>query len=513
MKIQYYTAPCGAGKSYAAAQRMINCTGRYLVVRDRVEAIQEYANMLSGMATNAGVAIPIATITNKRGASVRLQVEDIPNVYDSLNHVIVLITHRAMMMCDFAGFAGWSIIIDETPVVLDRQDLQTSQSREFFERNYDLETIHKSWASVTLSRHGWETSPADLERDDCFRLLRTFHERVTAASVLPEDCNVNMARRSHKHEPSRRAVVGNLMDWSEMEDGRRWTWWSLWSPHQLDAFSSVEFMANNFDQSMTFKMLRNLNPNIEWVEVPLKSSRTFAQRTVRIEFFADKHVASQTLFDTDAGASNLKAIARYLADRDQIWMANDRHGGELFGTGGIRLNPLQAGSNQFSKYHAATAIYCAKPSAETRAVMNLLGVESEVWTHSHEFEPILQFMARTSVRDPQSTETVTLTVYDSEQADYLADYFNAQPHCDVEMVHVDLGIVDEVRTRGPKAMDLSVEEAETKAVADKAKRAAAAVARRAKDRAEREAKGETKKPGRKSKKVVKDIDLTPRDHA
>ena len=496
MRIQYYTAPCGAGKSFQAAQRMINCSGRYLVVRDRVAAIGEYAGLLSNMAANAGVSIPIAVITNKRGASVRLQVEDIPNDYGCLDHVIVLITHKAMMMSDFTGFDGWSIIIDETPVVLDRQDLQTSQSSAFFERNYDLEPIHKSWASVTLSREGWETTPADLERDDCFRLLRTFHERVTAATALPEDCNQSMVRRSHKHEPSRRAVVGNLMDWSDMEDGRRWTWWSLWSPHQLDAFSSVEFMANGFDQSLTFQMLRNLNPDIQWVEVPMTSSRTFAERTVRIEFFAKKHEASQSLFDTDEGKANLNAIAKYLRNRDQVWMCNDRHASDLIGTGGIKLSPLQAGSNQYAGYHAATMLYCAKPNAEARSVMNLLGVDADVWTHSNEYEPILQFACRTSVRDPNSSETVTLTVYDSEQADYLATYFAAQPHCVVDLAYVDLGITDEVRKRGPVAMDLSVEEAEAKIVEDKAKRAAAAVARRAKERAERDAKGETRKPGR-----------------
>ncbi len=483
MLIKYYTAPCGAGKSYAAANRMINCPGRYLVVRDRVEAIQEYATLLSNLAFEAGVTVPLATITNKRGASVRLQVEEVPETYNVLNHVIVLITHKAMMMCDFTEFQGWSIVIDETPVVLDRQDLQTSQSTEFFARNYALEPIHKSWASVTLSREGWETTPADLERDDCFRLLRIFHERVTAATALPEDSDQRMTRRAHQHEPSRRAVVGNLLDWSDMSDGRRWTWWSLWSPHQLDAFDSVEFMANGFDQSLTFQMLRNLNPNIVWEEVKLTGGRKFAHRTVRIEYFADQHVASQTMFDSDEGKANLKAIANHLRNRNQIWMANDRHAVDMVGMGGVKLTPLQAGSNQFAGYHNAAAIYCAKPSAETRAVMNLLGVEADVWTHSNEFEPILQFMARTSVRDPQSTETVTLTVYDRDQADYLGRYFRDQPHCDVEVERVELPMTDVVRERGRRPMDLSAAEAEAKAIADKAKRAAAAVARRAKEKA------------------------------
>ncbi|MES3048098.1 hypothetical protein [Sphingomonas faeni] len=448
------------------------------------------------MAIDADIHVPIYNIVATKGQSVRLQVEDIPNDYNHYDHVVVIITHRAMMMSDFSAFHGWSIIIDETPVVLDRQDLQTSQSREFFERNYALETIHKSWASVTLTRDGWGTTAADLERDDCFRMLRTFHDRVTASTFLPDDCDTRMVRRAHKHEASRRAVIGNLLDWSDMEDGRRWTWWSLWSPHQLDAFTSVEIMANGFDKSLTFQMLRNLNPMIEWEEVKLKSTRVFANRRVRIEYFADQHAASQSMFETEAGQANLKAIARYLADRDQIWMANERHEEHLDVMGGLKLSPLQAGSNEFAKYHSAAAIYCAKPSAETRAVMTLLGVEPEVWTHSQEFEPILQFVCRTSIREPQSTETVTFAVYDKDQASYLASYFADQPYCDVEVEHISLSITDVRRQRGRKTVDTSVVEAEAKAKADREKRAAAAVVRRAKEKAAKVAAGEVRKPGR-----------------
>lgn len=496
MKIKFYTSPCGQGKSYQAAQRMIDQPGRYLVVRDRVVAIQQYRKLLNDMAATADIHVPVYNIVATKGQSVRLQVEDIPTDYNHYDHVIVMITHRAMMMSDFSAFHGWSIIIDETPVVLDRQDLQTSQSRDFFERNYALETIHKSWASVTLTRDGWDTTPADLERDDCFRMLRTFHDRVTASTPLPDDHDVRMSRRAHKQESSRRAVIGNLLDWSDMEDGRRWTWWSLWSPHQLEAFTSVEIMANGFDKSMTFQMLRNLNPSVEWEEVKLKSTREFAHRTVRIEYFAEKHAASQSLFETEAGQANLKSIASYLQGRDQIWMANERHEEHLDGMAGLKLSPLQAGSNEFAKYHNATAIYCAKPSAETRAVMSLLGVDAEIWTHSQEFEPILQFMCRTSVRDPLSTDTVTLTVYDKDQASYLAKYFGDQPYCDVELERVIVPMKDEKRNRGRKTVDKSVEEAKAKEKADREKRAAAAVIRRAKEKAEREAKGETKKPGR-----------------
>jgi hypothetical protein len=468
MKIKYYTAPCGAGKSFQAATRMINTPGRYIVVRDRIEAIAEYQTQLYAMAVAADVDVPIHSIVAVKGQSVRLKVEEIPDKYN-VHHAIILITHKALMMCDFSGFAGWSIIIDETPVVIDRQDLQTSQSRSFFETNYELETVAKGWAGVTLSKAGWDIAPVDFENDDCFRMLRIFHERVTAASTLPDNATQRMARRSV--DEVQRAVIGSLDEWSDMDDGRRWTWWSLWSPKQLAAFDNIEFMANAFDKSMTFEVLRNFNRDIEWIEVPLSAGRKFENRKVIIRHYVKNHVSSMTLFDSEQGQGYLNAIAKHQSKDRQIWMTNDRHADALSMMGGLALRPHQAGSNAYAAQHAATCIYAVKPSSETRAMMHLLGVHPDVWTRSYEFEAILQFVNRTSIRDPHSTETVTFTVYDKEQADYLAAYFHDQPHCDVSVEMVDLGFANVKRTKsGVAARVLTVDEAEAKRAARKAQK-------------------------------------------
>lgn len=482
MKIKYYTAPCGAGKSYQAATRMINTPGRYIVVRDRVEAITEYQTQLYGMAVAANVDVRIHSIVAIKGQSVRLNVEEIPEKYN-VHHAIILITHRALMMCDFSGFSGWSIIIDETPVVIDRQDLQTSQSRAFFEANYELETIKNGkdkpsgWSGVTLSKGGWDMAPADFENDDCFRMLRIFHERVTAASTAPDNAPQRVARRAV--DEVQRAVIGSLDDWSDMDDGRRWTWWSLWSPKQLKAFDSVEFMANAFDKSMTFEVLRNFNRDIDWIEVPLSAGRKFENRKVIVRHYTDSHVATATLFDTDKGQGYLNAIAKHQAKDRQIWMTNDRHGDALAMMGGLKLRPHQAGSNAYADQHAATAIYAVKPSSETRAMMHLLGVDPSVWTRSYEHEAILQFVNRTSIRDPKSTATVTFTVYDKEQADYLASYFRDQSHCDVSVEMIDLGFAHVKRTKaGVASRVLTVDEAEAKRDARKAQKTEAQRKRR-----------------------------------
>ena len=469
MRISYCTAPCGSGKSYQAATRMLDCPGRYVVVRDRVQAIEDYAQDLNRfLHSRQYLAVPVAKITSETGLSVRREVEAVPGRYNALPHIIVLITHKALMMSDFSEFQGWHLLIDETPVVLDRQELRTRRSTEFFTRHYQLEPLNKEWSSVTLTRNGWETTPADLESDDVARSMRTFHQRVTLATPLPEHAPVKIKRVAASVQP---AVVTNLQDWKEMEDGRQWTWFSVWSPRQLEAFESVEFLANGFDKSVTFELIQTLNPHIEWEERRLTSSRTFQRRKVVIEYFAERHTASMSLFETIAGKSYLGLIRDHLADRDQIWMANERHADELVGMGGLKLQPHQAGSNAYAGYHAATAIYSAKPSAETRGVMNFLGIDPSAWTRSYEHEAILQFVCRTSIRTPESNASVHFAVYDRVQADYLASYFRDQQHCEVEMFATDLGFANVHRTvAGPRAKPLSVEDMNIKIADRRAKR-------------------------------------------
>lgn len=485
MKIDYISAPCGAGKSFHTAKRILACPGHYVIVRDRIEAIDEY---IRGLEQLNDRGVPVVKIVSRQREPVRHEIESVPDRFGSLPHVIVIITHRALLKCDFSHFVGWHIVIDETPAVIDQQALASKRSADFFARHYQLTPTGKEeWSSVTLTRQGWSATAADIEGDELAKSMRVFHERVTGASDAPAADNlpVHILRRLETGA-NKRAVLANLTDWTEMEDGRRWTWWSLWSPKALEAFETVIFLGNGFEHSMSFQLMRTLHPEIEWRSVAMNASRAFKRRSVTIRYFARAHTASANLFAQAKGESYLRAIVEHLQscggdNQDQIWMTNDATVAALSGMPGARLQPMQAGSNAYADRHQATAIYSAKPAPEVRLIMDLLAIDPDVWTASNEYETILQFMTRTSLRDPDSTSPVHLTVYDEKQAQYLALYLNAQPYCDVDLMPVDLGFMDRAHVGGrPKKPVLSVEEAEAKATARRKQNAEAA--RRSRER-------------------------------
>jgi hypothetical protein len=356
-------------------------------------------------------------------------------------------THRALVLSDFSSFAGWHFKIDEVPGVLDRGDLRTATLRTWLEHHYHLEPIRMGWSSITLTRAGWDLAPSDFEKCDSNFPLRGLHERVTLATEPPLGLPARHLRRAMQ-SPRRQAVIVNIDDWREVEDGRTWSWWSLFSPRMLQAAASVEFLANNFSDSFSCKMWRALDRELIWNERTLLSARPFAVRPVTVRYFAQDHVASATFFESDVGKNALGLVASHLSTGERIWMANSAWADDLVGLSGERLSPRKAGSNAYAGYHEAACIYSAKPSPETRNVMALFDVDPESWTATHEYETILQFACRTSIRDPRSAAPLTFYVYDAAQADYLCSYLRKQPHVILTMELVDLGFANHRANRG-----------------------------------------------------------------
>ena len=85
-------------------------------------------------------------------------------------------------------------------------------------------------------------------------------------------------------------------------------------------------------------------------------------------------------------------------------------------------------------------LYAAKPNPNIRAVLDAIGIESGAWIETNEFETILQFVTRTSVRDVNSAEQAAVYVFDRWQADYLMRFFDTQGHivADLEWIDLDL---------------------------------------------------------------------------
>lgn len=459
MTVYVDQSPVGVGKTYNALSHIVNYPARYVFVTERQSSVLEIEERLRAMAFDRHIGFTIKTITSShenRGSSVTTSITALPELFaNDEAHVCVIITHAAMMMSDLSQFTGWNIVIDEVPAVVYQQSISSRTDVEFFERNYTLEPLTAEWSRVGLTVHGELLSSSELTDCDSHEHLRALHQRLKSGL---------------------RPVVCNLTAWEEMaQPAVQWTWWSIFDVRQLEAFENIKFLGSGFMSKLAAKMLKNYDPDVEWVCSSTLGHRQLHSKTVRIHYFTERS-SSRYYFESEHGQRHLTQVARYLGStmpQRSIWTANNPQSRPVTAyrtmksqMGALRyVSPKQAGTSEFmTDYHDAAIIYASKPSKASQAIMEVLECTDADWVETNEFETILQFLTRTSVRDVTTGGHTNFYVMSKDQADYLKDFFDAQPHISATLEYVELGLeYPEPLKRGRKPVVLTPQEAAERA--------------------------------------------------
>ncbi|MXP15821.1 hypothetical protein GRI44_13790 [Altererythrobacter confluentis] len=442
-------SPVGSGKTHNALTHAIRAGGRWLFAVERIESIAELAALTERLARSTIARpkiVPISSAstasTAKRGESVRVQIEALPEQYQA-GDVIAFCTHEAILKCDFRAFAGWHFVCDEVPSILHIAKMQTKLDRPFFESYFELEHVHAGWSLIKPTAEGRLLNGSDLMQCDGHARLRKLHEIVVGFDA----------------EQTGQAALCNMQNWSEMEGDRVvWVWWSQFSFAQLSPFSTVTVLASRFFDSFAYHIAESWNPEIKWIKAPALPVRPFAKRKVSIRYFLKARLAAKSFFETTEGHRHLIPIAEHISKacpkNKLIWSCNETSKKVLathLPKGGF-YSPKQAGTSLLMSNTHAAMIYAAKPSREVRLVLKATGASTMEWIRTNEHETILQFVSRTSVRDASSSEDVMIFVYDHAQAIAVQNYFESQPHNTVDVRHVDLNLPASLKPRGrPRA--------------------------------------------------------------
>lgn len=495
MKIYIDESPTGSGKTRRVIQSITKHNCKVLFVTERVKSFEELDAWIRAEARRQSTAPVVESVNcsiQTRLGSVSRQVEALPDRHRDTDHIIVIITHTAMLSSDLTDFQGWEIIVDEVPTFLDFGEKCTHLDAAFFHQHYYQIPIHEAWSVVLPTDDGLAITPADVRSDESHAHLSVFHQRVLESS----DPN------------SRRAVLCNLVDWSAMQDKNvKWCWASAFSLTELASFSQVTFLGNRFRGDVGAQISETLGcVKINWELMPsLKGERQFQSRPVHIRYFSETRSASRNLFGLKEGQAVLTEIGKYLArvlgQQEHIWTANDQAPTDDFGfrspkqalcgagmDGTKYLSPRQAGTNAHKSVSHAAIIYSAKASPNQVALLKLMGIERSAWERSVEHEAILQFVTRTSIRDADNCSPVHLWVFDRDQALYLKTYFDGLGYVSATMSLVPDGpAIPQKEARGPKRKLYSPEEHAERVNEKRARDAARKRASRAKAKARKKA--------------------------
>lgn len=432
--------------------------GRYVYAVDRTEEFDRRHSLIAEEAAEAGRFLAIRSLSSKAGNVVS---RDFPLMIERSideEHVVVIITHEAMKMVDHSVVEerGWSIIIDEDPKVWSSGSFDLGASTPFWEATYNLEPFAKGYSKLVAKADA--PSSRDLAADDLTRPVAALHNRV-----------------------QRGGAVVNLEAWEELQHRQRLTYFSIWDVTELAVYDRAVILANSFTSLITYRLTRALHGNVSWKPLSIGQGLVWKGRDLTINYVANDHRAGSTFFETtDAGRHAVeqwcKWVDRNVTGSEHYYSANKKRG--QLNLPGEQVSPKIAGSNKYRFLTACSVLYSAKASdAENKVFAAMTGglLDYEAVRRDREFEDLIQIVFRSSLRMPDDVRPVTVTVYDEEQATFLADYFKAAGFpFRTSLNFIDLGLTRQKEKPGRKPDPLKPPRTAAERAADYRARKAAA---------------------------------------
>jgi hypothetical protein len=439
---------CSAGKTELACQLMASTPGQYLFAVDRREVIETRIRRIEEKAAAEGTHPLVEPVFSKSEGqfeggteNVRQALREQPTKDHNAPHVIVVCTHEGLLSSDLSTYQGWTLIIDETPNIWGFGELQSPFSWSVYKSFFGLKPLDDEWSEVTICRDA--PTPTACAKD----------------AAISDDFR-DLYRRWKNTRP-----LVKLSTWEETADGRKWSWCSVWNPEKLDAFRRVIILANSFEESLTYKLLKQAG--VRLVPFAIHDARQWQPRTVRIRYFASTHQAGTgfwTNSDDSSGAVALQKTFDWImknTDPDNHFWSANLHELIKRSLPGQKLKPKVAGSDAYKHLTCASFIYTAKPSRAEVEAFARYDITYEEIVRARQNEDLVQFFFRSWLRVPDDARDGEFRVYDLAQALFLKGFIErtGRPF-KVILEHVVEAGVDEHRPKPvgrPKAVKTDAE--------------------------------------------------------
>lgn len=413
--INYSNSRPGSGKTFDTLKRIATSPGKYLYAVDRIDVFNERRMLIQRLSTSNDLRI--VELNSEISNNVRQDVFDTPSAYANDSHVVAICTHEALMSSDLSHYRGWKLCIDEIPNAWIHHEVSTKVSKGVLARYF---TIRKS-----------------RDKGGAYRISVKQNMDIQA---LAEDSFLNEIMPLYKAAKNGKAYCAI----ASFDEADKWDWWSFWNFKELEVFETVSIVGNAFEESLTFKLMQSQGVQLRKFTIPEFTS--YKPHNLIIRYFDENNRATSYFFKSPIGKDALKAVGRYLQKQNiDIWSCNHKKLGvdytKLIGVKNGKLFPSVAGSNAYAAYTSAAFIFSAKPGKTEMGRLQAMGIEFEDVVRSREIEPMIQFVTRLSIRNPDDDRDCTFFVYDKTQAEAIKGFFdNLDIGITTTLVHADLGI-------------------------------------------------------------------------
>jgi len=420
--ITVLTGPPGCRKTTRMREGAIETPGLYLFSMPTIALIEEQEAAFRAALPSLLVFAIHGDAKPKR--KINRQIEEALSVINDAGcrHAIVMITHVSMMAEDLSVFAGWHARIDEAPNSVQSGKVTVKGAEPLFQSLFTLEDFgHDGWS--VLKPNGPRPSFFDTKNNPALAPI----EELIRLSYRPSGVLVDVKSFSGLNE--------------------KMSWWSIWTPADLEGFASVQIAGASYETSLGAKVLKHwFSDKVRLVPKPLQMKRT-GNPTITIYYFTEGHRPSTRLWDDRQGRKRLKAVADWLeanAPQIEFWSGNPEVLKLLdWRVAGEPIKPRVAGLNWMRDMKACALIYSSGRTNDDEPLQAVFGFTDDDIRNAREDEDVLQFVMRGAIRKPDYDGRYDIYLYAKAQADRLAGKLAASAVGTVEIVPVaEAGIMD-----------------------------------------------------------------------
>lgn len=422
VEIKVLTGPPGCRKTTRMREEAIQTPGLYLFSMPTIALIEEQAEAFRA----ARPFLPVFTIHGDARPKRKIdrQIADaLATIHDAgQDHAVVMITHVSMMAEDLSGFQGWHARVDEAPNSVQSGKVAVKGTEPLFQSLFNLQDFgHRSWR--VLKPSGSRPS---------------YFETKNNPALAPIEEMIRLA-----HRPS--GVLVDVKSFTSLKG--KMSWWSIWTPADLEGFASIQIAGASYETSLGAKVLKHwFSDRVRIVPVPLQMQRT-GSPLIKIYYFTEGHRPSTRLWDDRQGRKRLKAVADWLeanAPQIEFWSGNPEVLKLLdWRVAGEPIKPRVAGLNWMRDMKACALIYSSGRTDDDAPLQAVFGFTDDDIRNAREDEDVLQFVMRGTIRKPDYDGPYDIYLYAKEQAMRLAEKLAAADVGTVEIVPVtEAGIMD-----------------------------------------------------------------------
>ncbi|HMP49287.1 MAG TPA: hypothetical protein PKA63_11540, partial [Oligoflexia bacterium] len=434
--IHYVDALCGAGKTSAAlnwAYEAARKGEKICFVQPTRALIDESYSILSKMDPDNTIEIEKIYYDKTEHVSPRLDryLRDVTS-----RGTILFITQSAYLnLRYFHNSQQWHLCMDELLVPFEDISVNISNTASIFLKGLKSYRYNELLNSIHFEkgeRHPLKLKKNKGDKDEVQEVLRDLTKYL-----------------NNKHYKVL-VVASNWLQYNQRSNRHKFQAVAVFDLQVLTTFKTTIVMGAMLADSLLSALVQLENSRDSDLHVCLKEFAPISKRMynnvrehkikglVTIKYAYDRnwtktfaHAATKNLIaNTDIVQSNfiqafITRVDQEFKDRQFIYSCNKSEEEQLLNTFhmGAKVSGTPHGLNKFKDYQCAAYLTSNNPSPTFFYTLKLLGIDSEKVRKQLYLQNIYQFVMRISLRDPYSTENVTLIVPDYCAACFLNKIF------------------------------------------------------------------------------------------